>query len=142
MVNSILVVCVGNICRSPMAEALLKHQYPHLVVASAGLSALIGHTADDNAVAVMDSLSLDIRAHRAQQLNAALMQAHDLIFCMSYRQERWLKQQWPYQRGKIYRLGTWLARDIADPYGKSRDDFIHCRDLIRQSLDTWQDRIA
>ncbi|EBZ7918787.1 protein tyrosine phosphatase, partial [Salmonella enterica subsp. enterica serovar Rissen] len=46
MFNKILVVCVGNVCRSPTAERLLKRFHPSLTVASAGLGALVGKGAD------------------------------------------------------------------------------------------------
>ena len=46
-INNILVVCVGNICRSPMAEYLLKQQFPQLHIESAGISGLVGHNADE-----------------------------------------------------------------------------------------------
>ena len=44
--DNILVVCIGNICRSPMAAALLTERYSETHIDSAGLSALIGHSAD------------------------------------------------------------------------------------------------
>src|SRR3546814_9689935 len=44
--NRILLVCIGNICRSPLAEALLKQHFPDKTVHSAGLAALVGHPAD------------------------------------------------------------------------------------------------
>ncbi|MFS9669038.1 protein tyrosine phosphatase, partial [Klebsiella pneumoniae] len=66
--KKILVVCVGNICRSPIGEALLQQQHPNLTVKSAGLSALVGEGADDKAIQVMDEWNIDIRSHRAQQL--------------------------------------------------------------------------
>ena len=45
--QNILVVCVGNICRSPMAEFFLKTAHPDLHIESAGLSAMVGHSADE-----------------------------------------------------------------------------------------------
>lgn len=49
-IQHILVVCVGNICRSPMAEYFLKQQFPQLDIQSAGLSALVGQFADPKAI--------------------------------------------------------------------------------------------
>ena len=139
--NNILVVCVGNICRSPMAEALLQQQHPNLLVVSAGIQALVGESADEKAITVMDAINIDIRAHRAQQLTSHLLQAYDLILCMSYEQEKWIKQQWPYQRGKVFRLGHWLNTNIADPYTKSIDVFYDTRDLINQAVISWQAKL-
>ncbi|MBG0943674.1 protein tyrosine phosphatase, partial [Escherichia coli] len=50
MFNNILVVCVGNICRSPTAERLLQRYHPELKVESAGLGALVGKGADPTAI--------------------------------------------------------------------------------------------
>lgn len=69
MIKTVLVVCVGNICRSPMAEGLLKRALPEANVASAGLGALVGQPADPYAVALMSGLGLDISGHRARQLS-------------------------------------------------------------------------
>ena len=52
-INHILVVCIGNICRSPMAEYFLKREYPELYIESAGISGLIGHAADQKAILCM-----------------------------------------------------------------------------------------
>ena len=69
MVRYLLVVCVGNICRSPMAAAMLKHQLGEqtdVTVGSAGLGALVGYPADDHAIALMQERGLDISDHRGR----------------------------------------------------------------------------
>ena len=52
LIKSVLVVCIGNICRSPVGERVLQAELPDMVVASAGLGALIGYRADSIATAV------------------------------------------------------------------------------------------
>ena len=67
-ITHLLVVCVGNICRSPMAEALLRDALTgpeDIIVESAGLGALVGQAADKHAVELMKERSIDITAHRA-----------------------------------------------------------------------------
>lgn len=140
--NKILVVCIGNICRSPMGEAFLQQQHPTLKVASAGISAMVDHPADDKAISVMDELGVDIRRHRAQQLTSELMQEYDLILCMSSDQEKYIKQQWQHHRGKVYRLGHWLNQNIADPYKHPIEMFYDIRDLIHQSVQSWQAKLS
>ena len=71
MIRHILVVCVGNICRSPMAEALLKRELREqdgFTVESAGLGALVGHSASDISVERMDEMGIDITGHRRYRL--------------------------------------------------------------------------
>ena len=66
MIRHILVVCVGNICRSPMAEALLRdalREQQDIIVESAGLGALVDHPASEYAVTLMRERGLDISRH-------------------------------------------------------------------------------
>ena len=67
-IKSVLVVCVGNICRSPMAEYMLKQQHPNLQIESAGISGMIGHPADDKAQLCMQRLDIDMSPHIAKKL--------------------------------------------------------------------------
>ncbi|VDZ89757.1 tyrosine phosphatase [Lelliottia amnigena] len=70
MFNKILVVCVGNICRSPTAERLLKNYQPNLIVESAGLGALVGKGADERATNVAQEHDLSLDGHVARQVRA------------------------------------------------------------------------
>ena len=67
--DNILVVCVGNICRSPMAEALLKQRFPNKNIDSAGVGALVGHPADPAALEIMTKQGIDITSHVAKQID-------------------------------------------------------------------------
>lgn len=61
MFNSILVICTGNICRSPIAERILRNLLPSIKVDSAGTGAMVGHSADETAalIAAKHNISLD-----------------------------------------------------------------------------------
>lgn len=137
MFNRILVVCIGNICRSPMAEQLLKVALPKKTISSAGLGALINAPADDHAQALMTELGHDISAHRGRQLNAELIRNADLIFVMTHKQEALLTQQFPQARGRVYRLGHWDKQDIADPYQKPREAFEQALQHIQTGIASW-----
>ena len=85
--KNILVVCIGNICRSPMAEGLLKHALvacnkDGCTVSSAGLSALTGHPPDPKACQLMIEKGIDISYYRACQLNKEMIRKADLILVM------------------------------------------------------------
>ena len=142
MFNNILVVCVGNICRSPIAAALLSKRYPEKNIETAGLSALVGHQADSKAQEVMQIYDTDISDHVGKQVNEELVMAADLILTMSSNQTKWIERQWPHCRGKTFRIGHWIDKDIADPYQHDEAVFESTRlDLIK-SLEQWTNKIS
>jgi protein-tyrosine phosphatase len=86
---SILVVCSGNICRSPIAEGLLRRAIGRRlgddapVVSSAGTIAMDGAPASEGSVIASAELGVDIRAHSARHLTDALIEEADLCLCMA-----------------------------------------------------------
>lgn len=139
--NNILVVCVGNICRSPMAKAILQARYPNKKIDSAGISAVIDHPADPNAIKLMADNSIDITDHIAKQINEDMVLNSDLILTMTDNQTKWIVSNWPYCRGKTFRLGVWRDNDIADPYRCGESAFEKAYQDITESLADWQDRL-
>ncbi|QKN81227.1 low molecular weight protein-tyrosine-phosphatase Wzb [Scandinavium goeteborgense] len=138
MFNKILVVCVGNICRSPTGERLLKNYLPSLDVESAGLGALVGKGADDSAasVAALHNISLD--GHCARQISGKMCREYDLILTMEKRHIARLCEIAPEMRGKVMLFGHWDdEREIPDPYRKSRDAFEAVYHLLDQSALQW-----
>jgi protein-tyrosine phosphatase len=140
--DNILVVCVGNICRSPIAAALLMERYPQKNIDSAGLSAVVGHHADAKAQEVMRADGLDMSDHIAKQIDEALVVTADLILTMSTNQTKWIESRWPHCRGKTFRIGHWLDKDIADPYQHEKSVFETTRQDIIDSLEAWYDKIG
>ena len=140
--DNILVVCVGNICRSPMAEALLKQRYPDKVIDSAGVGALVGHPADPAALEIMTKRQLDITKHVAKQIDENLAKKADLIFTMSDSQTKWIEERWPFCRGKTFKLGHWQDKDIADPYKHDMSAFKTAYQDIVDGLEQWADKIS
>lgn len=122
MIRNILVVCVGNICRSPLGERLLQHHAPHLSITSAGISALVGNSADETAleVAAMHGVSLD--GHRARQFTAELGKAADLILVMEPGHKIQIARETPQLSGKTMLFDHWTgAQGVADPYKRSAE---------------------
>ena len=140
--DNILVVCVGNICRSPIAEALLKEQYPSKHIDSAGLGALVGNPVDPNSQEVMDPFNIDMSDHVAKQINEQLVMTADLIFTMSEGQTKWIEERWPHCRGKTFKIGHWNNKDIADPYQHDISLFEAARKDIVESLEPWIEKLS
>ena len=140
--DSILVVCVGNICRSPMAEALLKQRFPNKNIDSAGVGALVGHSADPAALEIMSKQQIDINNHVAKQIDEGLAKKADLIFTMSDGQTKWIEERWPFCRGKTFKLGHWIDKDIADPYQHDISAFETAYQDIVDGLEQWADKIS
>ncbi|MGO2340639.1 MAG: low molecular weight protein-tyrosine-phosphatase [Psychrobacter sp.] len=141
-IDNILVVCVGNICRSPIAAAIMSEQYPNKHIDSAGVSAVIGHSADPKAVELMATHHTDINKHIAKQINQEMTIAADLILTMSTNETKWIESQWPHCRGKVFKIGHWLDKDIEDPYGHDVSAFETARKNIISSLELWADKIS
>lgn len=140
--ENILVVCVGNICRSPMAEALLKQRFPEKNIDSAGVGALVGHGADPAAIKIMEQQNIDITNHVAKQIDENLVLKADLIFTMSDSQNKWIEERWPFCRGKTFKLGHWNDKDIADPYKHELSAFHTAYYDIIEGLDEWQEKLV
>jgi protein-tyrosine phosphatase len=144
MIRHILVVCVGNICRSPMAEALLREALrgqQDITVASAGLGALVGHAPSEHAVTLMRERGLDISQQRARQITPDMVHAADLLLVMEAGHKRAIEMNEPAARPKIYRLGEWQDRDIADPYRQPRAAFEAALADIDAGVAEWARRI-
>ncbi len=141
MFQRILVVCAGNICRSPVAEAMLRRALPAKQCSSAGLGALVGHGVEPTARALAEADGLDVSSHQARQLTVEMLQEADLVLVMSDGQRRAVADLAPETLGKTMTLGKWLdggtGQDIPDPYRKSQQAFEHVHGLLRQATDAW-----
>ena len=138
MFNNILVVCVGNICRSPTAERLLQRYHPELKVESAGLGALVGKGADPTAISVAAEHQLSLEGHCARQISRSLCRNYDLILTMEKRHIERLCEMAPEMRGKVMLFGHWdEAREIPDPYRKSAEAFEAVYTMLDDSARRW-----
>lgn len=137
MFNHILIVCIGNICRSPIGEELLKQALPNKQISSAGVGALVGKPADSNSITVCKAHGYDLTGHVAQQLTSELVSKHDLILVMEKGHIDAVTKIAPAARGKTMLYGHWLKKEIPDPYKQSIEAFEHVYDLIEQSAKEW-----
>lgn len=146
MFNNILVVCMGNICRSPTAERILQHLLPERHITSAGLaverSRLSGSPADATACQVAQEHGMTLDGHHAQQLTAELCHQSDLILVMEKRHINLLSEIAPAARGKTMLLGQWDGlREIPDPHRQSKDAFLYVFDVIEQAANLWAKKL-
>ena len=142
MTSHVLMVCEGNICRSPIAAALLSHDLPRLNVTSAGTHALVGQGADPIALQLMDDRGLDIRTHIATLLTEAHVRSAQLILTMTRVQRGLIEANYPHARGKVHRLGEHDGVDIVDPYRRGLFIFELAMSQIEQGVSRWLEPIA
>jgi protein-tyrosine-phosphatase len=139
----VIVVCTGNICRSPMAAGLLAHHLSGdpgsaIEVASAGTNALQGYPAQDHAIEIMASIGVDISGHRARQLTRKLALSADLILAMEMA-HLWFIQRWEeVQQEKLHLLLEFdpkaKSRQVADPYGGPLSGYQTCLETLRPAV--------
>ena len=146
MFNKILVVCVGNICRSPSGERILQAKLPNKHIASAGVgtakSGLSGKPADKMAAEVALTHGYSLEGHQAQQLTSDLCRDFDLILVMEKGHIDAVTSIAPEARGKTMLFGQWIGQqDIPDPYRLSKEAFDHAYDLIDQAATAWEKKL-
>ncbi len=143
MFSSVLVVCVGNICRSPVGERLLAVRCPELRVESAGIGALEGHGADETAASVAAANGLSLDGHVARQFTAELASAFDLILVMEPGHRREIMRMTPELGGRVMLYGQWVGQDkIPDPYTRSREFHETVFAMLQKAADSWAAKLG
>jgi len=127
----VLFVCTGNVCRSPMAEALARkllaeRQRDDVGVSSAGTSAADGAPASEGSYLVGLEQGLDLGEHEAQQLTADLVADADIVFGMSWHHVQ--RAESLGGQGKSHLLGTYAglpddAAEVPDPFGGDLEEY-------------------
>lgn len=142
MFKRILVVCVGNICRSPTAEFMLKQKLPHKHIGSAGLHALEGRDMDPQARAVAEAHGVPCGEHSARQFSAELARDYDLILVMEKRHRDEIASRFPECLAKTMLLTHWLrGKDVPDPYKKSDEVFEQIYKMLEAGTQSWADKL-
>lgn len=141
MFKKILMVCTGNICRSPAAEGLLKHylkeSHPDIIIQSAGTHALVNRPADPHTIDILRERDIDVTAHRARQLKHELIGWSDLILVMDKSHLKEVETQFPTARGKVICVGKWKNTEIPDPHRQPKAVFVEAIELIDACLKDW-----
>jgi protein-tyrosine-phosphatase len=131
----VLVVCTANICRSPVAEALLRRRLAaagrgEWQVSSAGTWAEPGRPASRFSAQLMAEQGDTLEQHRSQPVTGALLDEVDLVLCMESGHAEALRAEFPQQAPKIYLLSEMSGRyySISDPYGGTLEEY---RQMVR-----------
>ncbi len=142
-VKSVLFVCTGNICRSPIAEGLFRRLIGNrkdIEVLSAGVHAVRGQPPSLYAVQVCAEEGADISDLRSQPLTAALVDRATHIFAMTGAHLETIQTVFPQGAEKSFLLrefeepGTTVWRDVPDPIGLGREVYEDCARIISNAL--------
>ncbi|HUO85157.1 MAG TPA: hypothetical protein VM534_08595 [Thermoanaerobaculia bacterium] len=125
----ILFVCIGNICRSPIAEAITREkQRGRARVESAGIAALEGHPPPPEAIEAAREHGLDLTAHRARFAGDLDLESYDRIIALTPAIAARLIETFRVAAEKL------LVLDIEDPYGDDLDAYRACVSQLDEAL--------
>lgn len=150
---TVLLVCTGNTCRSPMAEAILRKLMSErfashfaegkpvpAVAVSAGLSAFPGGPASAEAINVMKQKGLSLVHHQSRAVSDRLIMQADLVLTMTKSHRNTIVQRWPELSSKTHLLSN-NHGDVSDPFGGPESVYAACAAQMEQYLRGWVDQI-
>ncbi|MDR2967761.1 MAG: low molecular weight protein arginine phosphatase [Methanobacteriaceae archaeon] len=140
MVKKVLFVCTGNICRSPMAEAIFNFKASDDFQAiSAGVLEDDGYKASNHAITVLKSKNIDLSNHRSQIVDNNLLKSVDYVCCMGDIHITFLKKNYPKYKDKYFKLSD---EDIFDPFRYDIDIYEEVANEIENKIDELLEKIS
>ena len=143
--KTILFLCTGNVCRSPMAEGLFRHAVKgrgEFRIVSAGIGAVDGEPPTHHSVQAMREIGIDISHQRSRALTSELIRSADLILGMTHSHTDTVALLYPKAAEKTFLLREFdetlepYEKDISDPIGSPYHIYVECRDQIEQGIVT------
>ncbi len=138
-VRNLLVICYGNICRSPFAAAWLRKKLAGIVeVREGGYLPQQDRPTPEIAQNVTASLGVDLSEHRSRRFTDDDLDWADMVLCFDENNYDHLRQRFAGNVTKIWPLGTLLAQKspwIEDPYGSNADNYRRTYEAIRECCD-------
>ena len=129
----VVMVCTGNTCRSPMAEALLRNMLPEIEVSSAGVATMDGMSASEGAKREMARRGLSLEEHRSRVLQGQQADGA-LLLCMTQGHLRMVKAMFPWAEADTLMHFAGLSGDVADPYGGGAAEYRTAAEMIEGAL--------
>jgi len=142
--KTLLFVCTGNTCRSPMAEALARKALadrPDWRVLSAGIGAINGQAASPHSVTALRQIGVELSGHSSKMLTGRMIREADYIFGLTRGHVEGIAMLYPEASEKLFVLREFeegvgeLDLDITDPIGGPLDGYLECRDQISSAVD-------
>ena len=140
----VLIVCAGNVRRSPIAAALWRHKFREqpMWVQSAGLNALNGCGINPRAESVLTQHGLTGRPHIARQVTAGLVEEADIVLTMDGEQAVAVQELSKCAPGRTFTLGKWSGGiEIPDPHPYTTDAYLPVYRLIERAVDDWHEQL-
>ncbi len=143
MSKSVLFVCTGNVCRSPMAEGLFREMIQDtgapVEVSSAGIGAMEGMPPSSNSIEAMAEIGIDIADVRSRMVTPEMVDTHSHIFGLARSHVDAIRFHFPISLEKTFVLREFLGEndldlDVPDPIGMELDEYRKVRNLIAEAL--------
>jgi glycine hydroxymethyltransferase len=141
--KNVLFVCTGNVCRSPMAEALFRELVKDrgdYEVVSAGVGALPGQAASAHTANILREKGLDLSSFRSRPLTLDLMEKATHIFAMAGHHLEAIEMDFPQAADKAYLVSEFCSddalrnQDVPDPIGMGREAYEETRRMLEAML--------